>query len=430
MKTKKISISKQFMIYSIMSAVFLAAVCVIATYSALANLTTTDVTTAIPAIVPYIVVALLVVVAFSVIISNKISSNFKKLNDAISKATSEDGENDSIIKINSGDELEVIGGNINNLLGKSRDTIIGMAGGNKKIEDVMHTINGDMGQAQNDVASINDTMCTMVASIEEITASIATAQQETDDIYNTTMEIMMMAGESASMVSDINNASIKLSETAKNSSTQARDNADGMKEKLDIEIDKAAGVSKIQALSDSILEISEQTNLLALNASIEAARAGEAGKGFAVVALEIGKLAENSNVAAGEIQKVSLEVMGAINGLQSIALSMLSFIDENVIQDYGQFAKASESFADNTTEVQKNMSRLASIMEGYFNGISNIHATMQSINEASEENSNEIIKVSELLAKLNSTMEKEVNMISETNKTISEIENNLEQHKN
>ena len=56
--------------------------------------------------------------------------------------------------------------------------------------------------------------------------------------------------------------------------------------------------------------IAEQTNLLSLNASIEAARAGEAGRGFAVVAEEIRHLADQSQVSAGEIANIIVEITG------------------------------------------------------------------------------------------------------------------------
>lgn len=70
-----------------------------------------------------------------------------------------------------------------------------------------------------------------------------------------------------------------------------------------------------------IRDVASQTNLLALNASIEAARAGEAGRGFAVVANEVGKLAEQTASAAGDIQKM-------VKSIQTASYAAVQAIDK------------------------------------------------------------------------------------------------------
>jgi methyl-accepting chemotaxis protein len=85
---------------------------------------------------------------------------------------------------------------------------------------------------------------------------------------------------------------------------------------------------KIQNFVTQIGGIADQTNLLALNAAIEAARAGEAGRGFAVVAEEVRKLAEESNLAAKNIEELAKTIMGDLETVVRMSIDNTS-VSEN-----------------------------------------------------------------------------------------------------
>lgn len=91
----------------------------------------------------------------------------------------------------------------------------------------------------------------------------------------------------------------------------------------------------INALLQTISEISARTDLLALNASIESVRAGEHGRGFAMVAEEVRKLSEQTAQVVHEV--------GAMVGSTEMDLrDIINLFDEQLTRSDEQCSRASK----------------------------------------------------------------------------------------
>ena len=247
-----------------------------------------------------------------------------------------------------------------------------------ELEEMLHGLNNDT----QDMSAVTEEMS---AGMEETAASTSSVQHLSGELNDGIKGAADAAHESEEYTREVAQRAADLQTTMEQSRLNTRQIYGSTKSAVAEAIESAKVVDQIGQLTLEISEIAEQTNLLALNASIEAARAGEQGRGFAVVAGEVGKLAEQSRGTAEKIKGLTGQVTGSVQALSDGTHRLLTFIDENIRDDYDLMDKTAVQYKADAEFFRKTAEATTSRSQELLGSVSEMNAAMEGIRNATHE---------------------------------------------
>ena len=235
---------------------------------------------------------------------------------------------------------------------------------------IADSINFAVEQLRSLVQTITDTSVQVASSAQE---TQATAMHLAEAAEHQAQEISSASGrisEIAASIDQVSKNSAESAEVAQRSVQIATKRAGVVRQTIqgmDSIRDQIQETSKrIKRLGESsqeigsivelINDISEQTNILALNAAIQAASAGEAGRGFAVVADEVQRLAERASNATKRIETLVQTIQSDTNE----AVSSMEQTTSEVVAG----ARLAEDAGTALGEIEKVSSDLSGLIQG------------------------------------------------------------------
>ena len=340
-------------------------------------------------------ICLLLAILILTIIVSRITKGLMQVNAKIYDLVHNEGDLTQKLDVRSGDELELIAGNVNELLAYIRKIMIGISSGSMQLMSTSRKMVDHLSSADESITDVSATMQEMSAAMEETTSSLNQITEAIDEIYLSVERIAGNADAGKVSSQEMESRASGANDAAAEGEKKANIETEKMAASLNEKIAKSKSVEQIEVLTSNSIEITEQTNLLALNASIEAARAGEAGRGFAVVADEIGKLAGNSADAAAKIRQVSAEVIQAVDELAEGSQQMIEFVRNSTEEGFGGLVATSENYATDANAMRAMMEQFAQTAEELRSTMDGIRESISAVNIAVEESAKGIAGVSE-----------------------------------
>ena len=337
-------------------------------------------------------VAIIVVVGINQVlfqfnIIRPIKKSSGELHQMIEKIDENKGDLNARISTRTRSELSILVGGMNDFLETLQNII-------NKVSDGTKALAQSNDQIVTMVKTANTNITESSAALEELAANMENISSTSDSIQNTIggvkaqvdvlWEEANQGSEKAVKVSDDAQAMKKHIVEVKSLTVNK---VGEMTELLNRSIQNCEKVTKIDTLSETIMNIANETTLLSLNASIEAARAGEAGRGFAVVANQINSLSDNTQKTAKDIQHINQEVVNTVQELAANTSEVLEYINNNILKDYDQFVEAMDEYVNNMEDFYAILQNFSNSSKGLNDSMGNIINSVEFITSAMGEGS-------------------------------------------
>jgi PAS domain S-box-containing protein len=309
----------------------------------------------------------------------------------------------------------------------------------KRIEDALTFINGEMGKIQNGTEQAN-------ANVEEVSAgagqvaknatavsvnveksleSVMQVQKAMEDLSRTIQDVATRSEATARIVhetSDISREGMNLARKTEQGMLGITKSSNDVNQ---IILEIKGQMDKISEIVNLITDLANQTNLLALNAAIEAARAGDAGRGFAVVASEVKSLAVESRASAERISDMIENLQNQTNSAVDAVSASNAGVKEgsaalgNTVASFTKIAESIDQITRNVGDVASATQEQAASVEEITASVNEVNGLMQSTARestdaaaASEESSAAIEQISKVIGNVSIVVEdvkKEIN---------------------
>lgn len=310
------------------------------------------------------------------LVVGKVIRGLHKVNDKIYELVHNEGDLTQTLDVHTGDEMEVIAKNVNELLRYIRGIMLNISDNSKHLQESSDQVSKNLSDAQTEIGNVSATMEEMSAAMEESSASLIQINEEVGLVFESIEGFYEQAKSESAVADEIMKTAVQVYQRAGEEKQSAMRQAADIAASVQQKIEKSKEVEEIRELTKNIINITEETNLLALNANIEAARAGEAGRGFSVVADEIGKLAANSAASATEIQKVTEKVIQSVDDLAAESENMIAFMNETAMDGYEKMLATSEDYQGNVANMNAMMQSFAQKSKDLKLNIENIRESL------------------------------------------------------